>query len=349
MIKLVFNILKLLVTLFFHSRKDLLTRIAILEKDNEILKRTLANLNRKVAFTNQDRAFYSFFQFFSEKTHDFISLIKPDTLLRWFKNIIRNRWNFSSNSKRKRGRPPTPAYIKNLVLDMKNNNIHMRAGKIQGELLKLGIELLRSTIRRIITDFRKKGKIKSAFTWKKFITSNLKSLYAMDFFTVDTFFSKRYYVFFIIYLKTREIIQFRVTDMPSSAFVRNQLIGFMDGRVGKKTLLIHDNAGEFLYQDYKGLGITDVRISPYSPDMNAYAERFIGSVKRECLDWFIIISYKQLDRVLSEYISYYNTMRPHQGIMQDIPKGYTPQNGQGQIVRKPVLSGLWHHYYREAA
>jgi transposase InsO family protein len=191
--------------------------------------------------------------------------------------------------------------------------------------------------------------IKSALTWKKFITSNLKSLYAMDFFTVDTFFRKRYYVFFIIYLKTREIIQFRVTDIPSFSFVHNQLIGFMDERVGNKTLLIHDNAGEFFYQDYKGLGITDVRTSPYSPNMNAHAERFIGSVRQECLDWFILLSYKQINRILSEYIDYYNTMRPHQGIMQNIPEGYTPTNRKGRIVRKPVLSGLWHHYYREAA
>lgn len=349
MVKFIFTIVKLLATLLLHSKENLFNRLSILQKENEILKRTLSHLNHKVTFTNQDRVFYSFFHFFSEKTRNVISLLKPDTLLHWFKNIIRKRWNYSSKAKRKRGRPPSPAYIKNLILDMKNNNIKMRAGKIQGELLKLGIELSKSTIRRIIAEFRKKGKIKSALTWKKFITSNLKSLYAMDFFTVDTLFSKRYYVFFIIWLKTREIIQFRVTVNPSFSFVRNQLIGFMDNRTGGKTLLIHDNAGEFLYQDYEGLGITDVKISPYSPNMNAYAERFIGSVRRECLDWFIILSYNQLERILSEYIDYYNTMRPHQGIMQDIPKGYTPQKEGGRIIKKPVLSGLWHHYHREAA
>jgi putative transposase len=340
MIKLLFTILKLLLIFFLKSKENLFTRTAILEKENEILRRTLNNLNRRITFVNRDRAFYSFFHLLSAKTRDIISLIKPDTLLHWFKSIIRNRWNFSSKSKRKRGRPPTSAYIKNLILDMKNNNIRIRAGKIQGELLKLGIDLSRSTIRRILADFRKKGKITSALSWKKFITSNLNSLHAMDFFTVDTFFSKRYYVFFIIYLKTREIIKFRMTNRPSSSFVRNQLIGFMDGRVGKKTLLIHDNTGEFLCQDYKGLGITDVRISPYSPNMNAHAERFIGSVRQECLDWFILLSYNQIKRVLSEYIDYYNTMCPHQGIMQNIPEGYTPPKGQGRIVRKPVLSGL---------
>ncbi|MBN2532822.1 MAG: transposase [Spirochaetales bacterium] len=122
---------------------------------------------------------------------------------------------------------------------------------------------------------------------------------------------------------------------------------FMEDREGHKTFLIHDGSGEFVYQNYKGLEITDIRITPLSPDMNAYAERFVGSVRRECLDWFIIFSYNQLDSILKEYINnYYNTLRPYQGIMQDIPKGYTPQTGSSRILTIPVLSGLWYHYYR---
>jgi putative transposase len=225
----------------------------------------------------------------------------------------------------------------------------MRTGKIQGELLKLGIMLSLSTIRRIIAAFRKEGKIKPALTWKKFIKAQINKLFSMDFFTVTTLFGKTFYVFFIMYLKTREIMQFKVTDVPSAFFVRNQLTGFMYDREDKKTYLIHDGSGEFIFQDYKGLGIRNIRISPESPNMNAHAERFIGSVRRECLNWFILFSYKQLDRILKEYINYYNTMRPHQGIMQDIPNGYTPQDGHGRILKKPILSGLWNHYYREAA
>ncbi|MBN2531488.1 MAG: hypothetical protein JXB88_01285, partial [Spirochaetales bacterium] len=157
----------------------------------------------------------------------------------------------------------------------------IRTGKIQGELLKLGIRLSLSTIRRIIADFRKQGKIKSAFTWKKFIASHINHLFAMDFFTVTSLFGKTFYVFFIIYLKTREIVQFRITENPSAFFVRNQLRGFMEDREDKKTFLIHDGSGEFVYQDYKGFEITNIRTTPFSPDMNAYAERFIGSVRRE--------------------------------------------------------------------
>ncbi|MBN2532994.1 MAG: transposase [Spirochaetales bacterium] len=144
-------------------------------------------------------------------------------------------------------------------------------------------------------------------------------------------------------------MQYRVTDIPDAFFVRNQLNGFMEDREGKKTFLIHDGSGEFVSQNYKELEIHNIRLSPESPDMNAYAERFIGSLRRECLDWFIMFSYDQLNGILKEYIAYYNELHPHQGIMQNIPKGYLPQTGKGRILKKPILSGLWNHYYRETA
>jgi hypothetical protein len=97
-------------------------------------------------------------------------------VLKWYRNIIHNHWDFSSHLKRKPGRSQTPATVRNLILDMKNNNPFMRTGKIQGELLKVGITLSLSTIRRIIADFRKEGKIKSGFTWKKFMQNGLSDL-----------------------------------------------------------------------------------------------------------------------------------------------------------------------------
>jgi transposase InsO family protein len=349
MIPFIFSILHTIILLLFCSKKDLLSIISVLQKENEIFKRTLKNNNLSVRFTNKDRIIFSFFRFLSGKINEFFTLVKPDTVLKWYRNIIRNHWDFSSHSRRKPGRPQTPADVRNLILDMKNDNPKIRTGKIQGELLKLGIELSLSTIRRILAGFRREGKIKSSMTWKTFIKLQFDKLYAMDFLTVTTLFGKTMYVFFIMYLKTREIVQYRVTDVPSASFVRNQLRGFMDDREDGKIYLIHDGSGEFICQDYTTLGIHNVRISPLAPNMNAYAERFIGSLRRECLDWFILISYNQLDRIIREYIKYYNTQRPHQGLMQDTPKGYTPQAGQGKICKRPVLSGLWYHYYREAA
>ena len=170
----------------------------------------------------------------------------------------------------------------------------------------------------------------------------------MDFFTVNSVFGKRFYVFFIMFIKTREIIQFGITELPSPGFVRNQLVACFEDTSKVKPYLIHDRSGELLYQDYESLGIKKVPTSVESPNMNAFAERFVGSLRREALYSFIIVNYKQLYSIVHEYIDYYNSLRPHQGIDQNIPKGYDPQLS-GNIVSKPVLSGLWHHYFRKAA
>jgi putative transposase len=224
----------------------------------------------------------------------------------------------------------------------------MRTGKIQGELFKLGIKISQSSIRRILKDFRKQGKVKNDITWSKFITSHLSKLFAMDFLTVDSLFNhKRYFIFFIMHLETRKIVQYGVTDKPDCFFVRNQLCEFSYHH-DEPPYLIHDSAGEFVWQDYKSLGIKNIKTSPYAPNMNTHAERFVGSIRRELLDNFIILSYDQLYRLCREYINYYNMIRPHQGINQQTPEGYVPK-AQGKIVKVPVLGGLWNHYTRIAA
>jgi putative transposase len=235
-----------------------------------------------------------------------------------------------------------------LILQMKNENIYMHSGKIRGELLKIVIDVSVSTIRRILRVFRKNGKLQSGPTWKQFIKNHLHSLFSMDFFTVDSLFGKRFYVFFLMCIKSREIVRFGVTDIPSKLFVRNQLLSFIGDREGEKKYLIHDNSGELACQDYESLGIVSVPTSPESPNMNAHAERFIGSIRREALDSFIIVNYSQLYSIVKEYIEYYNTVRPHQGIEQEVPCSYVPQTS-GTVVNKSFLSGLWHHYYRETA
>ncbi len=233
---------------------------------------------------------------------------------------------------------------------MKNENLFIGAKKIQGELLKLGIDISISTIKRIIQVFRKQGKINASLTWKKFIRSHINCLYAMDFFTITTVFGKRLFVFFIIYIKTREIIHFNITTNPTKFFVTQRLMHFTWESWEKEEIkyLIHDNEPAFKYINYSAFYIVNKRISEFSPNMNAYAERFVRSVRKEALDWFIIFSRKQLENILKEYISYYNSKRPHQGINQCVPLGYTPQT-TGKIIAEPILSGLVYHYKRKAA
>jgi transposase InsO family protein len=229
---------------------------------------------------------------------------------------------------------------------MKNDNLNWGYKKIQGELLKLGISLDQKTIRNILNVFRRRGKVKKSLSWKKFLKLQIHSIYAMDFFTIDTILNQRLYVYFILYHKTREIVQFAITTNPTREFVRQQLIEF-EQKVNQVVYMIHDHAAQFNI-NYIEYGIKSIKTSVEAPNMNAIAERFVGSVRQEVLDFYILINEKQIQRILDEYISYYNSKRPHQGLDQRIPMKYKPHL-YGKVQKLPILGGLHHHYIRSAA
>jgi hypothetical protein len=139
---------------------------------------------------------------------------------------------------------------------------------------------------------------------------------------------------------------FAVTQNPVREFVRQQIIEF-ENIVNQTVYLIRDNSRQFDL-DFIAYGIKDIRTSVYAPDMNSIAERFIRSVRTEALDNFIIFNEGQLFRILSEYIKFYNSLRHHQGINQNTPKGYVARS-YGKVLKRPVLAGVCYHYFREAA
>jgi putative transposase len=341
MVQLTSFFFRLLFKLFL-SRKHLVFKIAVLEKENEILKRKLAG--KRIVTNRFDRMFFTFLNKIMT-VKDYITIVQPATVLRWQKMLIRRWWTFRDYSGLK-GRKPVGRNIRDLILSMKNDNLLWGVKRIQGELVKLGIVLDSKTVWNILQGFRKRGKIKAALTWKKFLEMHKRSLYAMDFFTVDTIIKKRYYVLFFISHHTKEIVRFAITENPTREFVRQQLIELSE-ELKEIVYLIHDNGIQFTlrYIDYS---IRGIRTSLQAPNMNAIAERFVGSVRREALDHYIILNRSQLITVLKDYIHYYNSQRPHQGLCQQIPTGYSPQ-GEGEIMKIPILSGLHHHYFRRAA
>jgi putative transposase len=276
---------------------------------------------------------------------DRISIVKPETILKWQRILIKHFWTFRT-SWRKRGRRPVSREIQDLILGMKNSNNLWGVKRIQGELMKVDIVLDSKTIWNILQKFRRQGRIKAGLTWKRFLQMQAASIVAMDFFTVDTLFNRRYYVLFIISHWSREIVRLAITENPVREFVRQQLIE-VEQSMKMAGYMLHDNATQFRlnYADY---GLQGIAISVGAPDMNAIAERFVDSVRREALDHFLIINMNQLKVILTEYIEYYNTMRPHQGLAQHVPQNYSPHK-EGEIHKQPVLSGLHHHYFRRAA
>ncbi len=329
------------------SRKKGVSRYSLLFLENQILKRSLLQYNIKPKFNNFDRSVYLFNLKIHPGLKRFITLVKPETVLNLWEKRLKNYWTYQTKTNRT-GRPPISRKITKLILEIKRDNYSWGYDRIVGTLKSLDIDISRDTVRRVIQTGRKNGDIKPNGAWKKFLKIHWDSLFACDFFTVDAFGFVRFYVFFILELKSRKIIKFGITSNPTISFVRNQLNGFMYDREDRKTYLIHDNSGEFRWFDFESVGIKGIATVPYSPDMNAYAERFVGSIRREFLDHFMVFSRKQLKRIIKEYVHYYNHLRPHQGISNSIPDGSTPLSN-GDIKSRPVLFGLYSHYYRKAA
>ncbi len=349
-----FSILK---PLFHHSARSLSEYEKIildlridnirLQKEIEILKRS----SKKHPFIDWfDRIFFIVLsQLECFKPH-LSSIVHPSAILKWFKILIKKRWTFKPDASSP-GRPPVPLDVRKLILQIKLDNPLRGPLFILGELHKLSIYLDEKTIRNVLYQFRKQGKIPSFPSWKVFISSHIRSLFACDFLTVDSLSGSRFYVFFIIHYRTREIIQFAVTKHPTIQFLKNRFYYFeqrLEEMGIAKAYLLHDGSGEFYWFCWKLFHFKHIRISPYSPNMNPVAERFVGTLRRQCLDWFIIFTENQLRNILAEYINYYNSLRPHQGIGLQVPKGYIPQT-EGRIVSKPILGGLVHHYYRLSA
>jgi putative transposase len=165
----------------------------------------------------------------------------------------------------------------------------------------------------------------------------------MDFFTIDTILNQRFYVYFIVHHQSRQIVHFAMTQTPCVQFVKQQVIQF-ETALEDMVSMIHDNAAQFnlVYLDY---GIRSVRTAVKAPNMNAIAERFVGTIRREALDYFLLFGEKQIFKIMQKHIDYYNSKKPHQGLGQSVPCGYEVQN-HGRIQKIPILGGLCFHYQR---
>ena len=325
------------------KRKNLIFTLLMLRKQNEILKRHIDFRNERLRPSHKDRWSLAMIAAVSKSAISHLLVFKPETVLAWQRKLIARRWTYQY---RNPGRRLVKSEIKNLILEMKNENSLWGCRRISDELGKLRIDIHHTTVNRIIQDFRKKGRIAASGSWSRFLKAHWDSLYGMDFMTIDTIFGKRFYLLIVLKLSTREIKYWDFTEHPTKEFVRQRIIEIQDRNPGRK-YLIHDNALQFTSIEYPAYGIEGVRTSVAAPNMNAYVERVIGTIRREALDHFLLVSERQIRNVVSAYIDYYNRLRPHQGISQ-IPRGAI-QTDEGKILKMPILSGLHHDYYRSSA
>jgi putative transposase len=280
--------------------------------------------------------------------------VQPATLLRWHRDLVRRRWTYPH----RRGRPSISSEVRALVLRLAGENPTWGYRCIHGELCRLGYRLGASTVWTILqrADVDPAPR-RSAVSWRQFLRAQATGVLAVDFFTVDTVLLRRLYVLFAIEVATRRVHVLGVTAHPAAAWVtqqaRNLLMGLED-RVGQLRFLVRDRDAKFTAAFdavFAAEGIQVLRTPVRAPRANAYAERWVGTVRRELLDRMLIFGRRQLVLVLAEYADHYNGHRPHRALGQAPPLGPREPVAlapAGRIVRRDRLGGLIHEYAQVA-
>lgn len=281
--------------------------------------------------------------------------VRPETLLRWHRELVRRKWA-AFGCRRRPGRPPVSAECRQLILRLATENPRWGYQRIRGELLKLGHTVSATTIRAIL---KRHGvgphRRRTGPSWREFLKAHAKTLLASDFFTVETVRLKVVYVLFFIELASRRVFVVGATEHPTTAWVTQQarnLFWEMDEGFHPR-LLIHDRDTKYAAafdQIFASEGVQIVRTPLRAPRANAYAERWVGTVRRECLDCLLILGPRHLEEVLRVYVSHYNTQRPHRGLGLRSPvPAAEPFPATGSVARRDLLGGLLHEYSRLVA
>jgi transposase InsO family protein len=252
----------------------------------------------------------------------------------------------SKPNQRRCGRPGTTVEIRRLIERMAAANPLWRAPRIHGELKMLGIEVAERTVSRIL---RKLPRPPSQ-TWKTFLHNHVGQMVSIDFFTVPTITMKVLFVFIVLEHSRRQVLHFNVTEYPSAAWTSQQIVEAFAEREAPR-YLIRDRDGVYgkeVRLRIASLQIEEVLTAPQSPWQNPYAERLIGSIRRDCLNHFAIVNTRHLKRTLASYFTYYHGSRTHLGLDKQCP--FTqPVSSIGKIIQIPQLGGLHHRYERIAA
>ena len=285
--------------------------------------------------------------------NDVRRVFKPDTVIGWHRKLVKQKWTHY----RKRGRPRKTKEIERLVIQLALENKDWGHSKIEGELKKLGIDIDEDTVANIlerngIPPAPQRG---SSSSWRHLMGHYKEQILACDFFTVETLFLKTLYVLFFIDLGTRKVFFAGCTEHPTKAWVTQQarhMAWQLEERDIPAKFLIHDRDTKFTQSFdtvFRSEKVTIIRTPYRAPNANAFAERWVRTVREECLDKLIIINRSHLRRVMIEYVSYYNTARPHQGLAQDIPVNSAMSVcDSGPVVCHDVLGGIIHDYRRAA-
>jgi putative transposase len=321
-----------------------------------VLRHELAVLRRQVArprLDDGDRVFLAAAGRFLRGTGRQSLFVRPDTLMGWHRQLVRRRWTYAD---RRPGRPSVSESVRELVLRLARENPRWGYQRIVGELAGVGVHVSATTVRTIL---RQAGmppaETRGGLCWHEFLRAHAQSMIACDFFTVDTLWLGRLYVLFFIELGSRRVHLAGCTANPSGTWVAQQgrqLAWSLSERLTPLRFLIHDRDSKFSHvfdEVFRSEGVEIIRTPFRAPRANAFAERWVGTVRRDCLDWMLIVSKRQLDHVLHVYVDHYNGHRPHRALSLTPPArewrlGLASRASPKHIHRRDRLGGLIHEY-----
>src|SRR6202047_4393014 len=316
-----------------------------LEAENAVLRHQLIVLRRKlrgrVKLANSDRWFLVQLYRWFPSILKVLTIIRPETLVRWHRAGFRSYWRWKSRSLG--GRPQIDADLRALIRRMSIENPLWGAPRIHGELLKLGFEVAQSSVAKYMV--KRRGP--PSQEWRTFLCNHAPDIAAMDLFVVPTIGFSLLYAFVIVRLDRRDLVWINVTTNPPSDWIARQMTeAFPWDEAPRHLIRDRDRIyGSVVTRRLCAMGIRDKPTAPASPWQNGFAERLIGSIRRECVDHIIVLGEAHLRRILRKYASYYNELRTHRSLNKDAPIHRAIQR-RGGIVSAPLLGALHHHYCR---
>jgi hypothetical protein len=316
-----------------------------LEAENLFLRHqlniALRRAPQRLRLRGSDRALLAWMTWLWPSLLGLARVVQPDTILRWHRAGFRAYWRWKSRGRP--GRPRVCREVRELIRQMSRENPLWGAPRIHGELLKLGYEIAESTVSKYMT----RRQQPPSQTWRTFLRNHANAIAAIDLCVVPTLSFERLFAFLVLGHGRRQLLWFAVTRSPTAEWLAQQIVEAFPWDTAP-TYLVRDNDrayGQVFTTRVQKMGIRDRPTSPRSPWHNPYAERLIGSLRRDCLDHILIFGERHLLRILSLYSSYYNEARTHLSLDKDAPLGRAVQR-TGSVIGTPILSGLHHHYGR---
>jgi transposase InsO family protein len=330
--------------------------IEYLQEENRVLREQLGEKRLRFTDVQRRRLARRAQQIGRSGLSEIATLVTPDTLLRWYRELVARKYDGSKT--RGPGRPRTSEEVQRLILEMACDNPRWGYTRIQGALRNLGHEIGCNTIKRVLVENGLDPAGERGTTWKAFLRAHWGAIAATDFFTVEVVTRRglvRYFVLFVIDLKTRRIEVAGISPVPNGRWmnqVARNLTDIESGFLARTRHLIHDRDPLFTVQFGRILessGVRPVRLPARSPNLNAYAERFDRSIKSECLAQIIPLGERHLRRSVSEYIEHYHRERNHQGLGNElIERSPSHCANDGPVECRERLGGVL-RYYRRAA